>query len=88
MPSGWPPSNKARWQDVYRPFGGAELRAFLLPQRMIITGNLIFALTVFLSVSPHALLLLLGVGLGTFAISCFRRAKKKKVEVSETAFRC
>lgn len=29
-------------------------------------------------VSLQALLLLLGVGLGTFATSCFRRAKKKE----------
>lgn len=72
----------------YRPLRALKLEP-LCYQRGLLSPTILFFLHNFLvSVSLSALLLLLGVGLGTFAMLCFRRAKKKKVEVSETAFRC
>lgn len=64
------------------------MRAALLLKRDIPPEILFYLINFLVPVSLHALLLLLGVGLGTFALLCLRRAKKKKVEVSETAFRC
>lgn len=45
---------------------------------ILITGNLILPIHFLTTVSLGALLLLLGVGRGTFAILCFRRAKKRR----------
>lgn len=44
---------------------------------ILITGNLTLPSHILATVSLRALLFLLGVGLGTFAILCFRRAKKE-----------
>lgn len=44
---------------------------------ILITGKLTSSSHFLATVSLRALLFLLGVGLGTFAILCFRRAKKE-----------
>lgn len=55
-----------------------HLRNTSLIKRILVTANFILPVHFLVTGSLLALLLLLGVGRGTFVISCFRRAKKKE----------